>query len=41
MNHPHRPGCGWTGREHAAYQAANAERQDHLNQHILAAQDAP
>ena len=37
----HRPGCGWTGAEHAAYQDASAERQAHLSQHLLAAQDVP
>ena len=35
----HRPGCGWAGGEHAAFQDANAERQAHLNQHILASGD--
>jgi hypothetical protein len=37
----HRPGCGWTGTEHAAFQDADAERQAHLNQHILASGDRP
>jgi hypothetical protein len=33
----HRPGCGWTGTEYAAFADANAERQAHLNHHILGA----
>lgn len=32
----HRPCCGWTGGEHATFQAASDERAAHLNQHILA-----
>jgi hypothetical protein len=31
----HRPGCGWTGAEHATYADANAERQGHLRRHSL------
>jgi hypothetical protein len=31
----HRPGCGWTGAEHATFADASAERLDHLNWHIL------
>ncbi len=31
-----RDGCGWRGADHGTYQDANAERQAHLNQHILA-----
>ncbi len=33
-----RPGCGWTGGEHATFQDANAERLAHLNRHILASE---
>ncbi len=32
----HRPGCGWTGGEHATFQDANADRLAHLNRHTLA-----
>ncbi len=28
-----RPGCGWTGGEHATYADANAERLGHLKTH--------
>lgn len=31
----HRDGCGWAGAEHPAFAAASAERQAHLNWHIL------
>jgi hypothetical protein len=33
----HSPGCDWTDTEYAAFADANAERQAHLNHHILGA----
>jgi len=32
----HRPGCGWTGGEHATFADASAERPGHLERHSLA-----
>jgi hypothetical protein len=35
----HLDDCLWTGSEHVTFQDANAERQAHLTQHRLAAEE--